>query len=147
MHHCAELPYQHVHLGASLQHAEPPRPTLSFFPAAEVVRSADLLSYTAEEGVRFFGEGQLLASDSFPGQDRTKLCLASKVRCRAIRYCSLGFRPSQPEVQPVYQALLLRCIVRCNQHMLSLTEGPRGASLPHACGCLWEWCPRTTAPP
>ena len=46
---------------------------------AEVVRSADLLSYTAEEGVRFFGEGKLLASDSFPGQDRTKLCLASKV--------------------------------------------------------------------
>ncbi|GAB4822972.1 hypothetical protein N2152v2_010018 [Parachlorella kessleri] len=45
----------------------------------EVVRSADLLSYTAEEGVRFFGEGKLLASDSFPGQDRTKLCLASKV--------------------------------------------------------------------
>jgi len=44
-----------------------------------VVRSADLLSYTAEEGVRFFGEGKLLASDSFPGQDRTKLCLASKV--------------------------------------------------------------------
>ncbi|KAL4439898.1 hypothetical protein ABPG75_002899 [Micractinium tetrahymenae] len=52
-------------------------------PAAEalteVVRSADLISYTAEEGLRFFGQGQLLASDSFPGQDRTKLCMASKV--------------------------------------------------------------------
>ena len=45
----------------------------------EVIRSADLLSYTAEEGVRFFGEGKLLASDSFPGQDRTKLCLSQRV--------------------------------------------------------------------
>lgn len=45
-----------------------------------MIRSADLISYTAEAGLRFFGEGQLLASDSFPGQDRTKLCLASKVR-------------------------------------------------------------------
>ncbi|KAI7842762.1 hypothetical protein COHA_003510 [Chlorella ohadii] len=45
----------------------------------EVVRSADLISYTAEEGLRYFGEGKLLASDSFPGQDRTKLCMASKV--------------------------------------------------------------------
>lgn len=115
---------------------------------AEVVRSADLVSYTAEEGLRYFGEvrwlvcsctepitlgcmpytagegvrqfgeapkplctsgqvksriaavsescpvlrawlnrclaapplqGKLLASDSFPGQDRSKLCMASKV--------------------------------------------------------------------
>lgn len=45
----------------------------------EVVRSADLLSYTAEEAVRFFGEGKLLTSDSFPGQDRTKLAMASRV--------------------------------------------------------------------
>ncbi|EFN50637.1 hypothetical protein CHLNCDRAFT_37743, partial [Chlorella variabilis] len=45
----------------------------------EVIRSADLISYTAEEGVRFFGEGKMLTSDSFPGQDRTKLCLVSKV--------------------------------------------------------------------
>lgn len=108
-----------------------------------MVRSADLISYTAEEGLRYFGQvnhaahwrqagalrcrierrltlppvpnrpgtamlshpppppgiyfpapsfvepaspdpclylqGQLLASDSFPGQDRTKLCMASKV--------------------------------------------------------------------
>ncbi len=50
----------------------------------EVVRSADLLDYTAEEGVRFLGEGQLLASDSFPGQSRNKLALVSKVgsNCR-----------------------------------------------------------------
>lgn len=49
----------------------------------EVVRSADLLDYTAEEGVRVLGEGQLLNSDSFPGQPRNKLCLVSKVRRNA----------------------------------------------------------------
>jgi glyceraldehyde-3-phosphate dehydrogenase (NADP+) len=45
----------------------------------EVVRSADLLSYTAEEGVRRLGEGKLLLPDSFPGAARSKLCLESKV--------------------------------------------------------------------
>ena len=45
----------------------------------EVIRSADLLSYTAEEAVRFFGEGKLMTSDSFPGQDRTKICMTSRV--------------------------------------------------------------------
>jgi len=45
----------------------------------EVVRSADLIDYTAEEGVRSLGEGQLLNSDSFPGQSRNKICLVSKV--------------------------------------------------------------------
>ncbi|PNW75884.1 hypothetical protein CHLRE_12g556600v5 [Chlamydomonas reinhardtii] len=45
----------------------------------EVVRSADLIDYTAEEGVRYLGEGQLLNSDSFPGNARNKLCLVSKV--------------------------------------------------------------------
>jgi hypothetical protein len=45
----------------------------------EVIRSADLLDYTAEEGVRVLGEGQLLTSDSFPGTPRNKLCLVSKV--------------------------------------------------------------------
>ena len=45
----------------------------------EVVRSADLIDYTAEEGVRLLGEGKLLMSDSFPGNSRNKLCLASKV--------------------------------------------------------------------
>ncbi len=45
----------------------------------EVIRSADFLSYTAEEALRFLGEGQLLVSDSFPGQDRNKLMLAQKV--------------------------------------------------------------------
>ncbi|KAL5708192.1 glyceraldehyde-3-phosphate dehydrogenase (NADP(+)) [Ranunculus cassubicifolius] len=41
----------------------------------EVVRSGDLISYCAEEGVRLLGQGQFLTSDSFPGNDRTKYCL------------------------------------------------------------------------
>lgn len=45
----------------------------------EVIRSGDLIAYTAEEGVRYLGEGGLLLPDSFPGADRTKLCLVSKV--------------------------------------------------------------------
>ncbi|XP_074559323.1 NADP-dependent glyceraldehyde-3-phosphate dehydrogenase-like [Curcuma longa] len=45
----------------------------------EVVRSGDLLSYTAEEGVRVLGEGKLLLSDSFPGNERNKYCLSSKI--------------------------------------------------------------------
>ncbi|EFJ24379.1 hypothetical protein SELMODRAFT_270375 [Selaginella moellendorffii] len=46
---------------------------------SEVVRSGDLISYTAEEGVRILAEGKFLVSDSFPGNDRTKLCLTSKI--------------------------------------------------------------------
>eukprot|EP00884_Botryococcus_braunii_P015218 jgi/Botrbrau1/237/Bobra.0022s0213.1 len=45
----------------------------------EVIRSGDLIAYTAEEAVRYLGEGGLLLPDSFPGADRTKLCLVSKV--------------------------------------------------------------------
>ncbi|KAK9785957.1 hypothetical protein WJX73_004652 [Symbiochloris irregularis] len=45
----------------------------------EVVRSGDLIGYTAEQGVRSLGEGKLLVSDSFPGQDRSKLCFVSKL--------------------------------------------------------------------
>ncbi|XP_061990458.1 NADP-dependent glyceraldehyde-3-phosphate dehydrogenase [Rosa rugosa] len=45
----------------------------------EVVRSGDLISYTAEEGVRILGEGKFLLSDSFPGNERTKYCLTSKI--------------------------------------------------------------------
>lgn len=45
----------------------------------EVVRSADLLEYCAEEGVRRLGKGDLHLSDAFPGADRTKLCLAQRV--------------------------------------------------------------------
>lgn len=45
----------------------------------KVVRSGDLISYTAEEGVRTLGQGKFLVSDSFPGNERTKYCLTSKV--------------------------------------------------------------------
>lgn len=51
----------------------------------EVVRSGDLISYTAEEGVRTLGAGKLLNSDSFPGQDRTKMCLVQKVQLKQDR--------------------------------------------------------------
>jgi hypothetical protein len=34
---------------------------------------------TTEEAVRYLGQGDMLLSDSFPGQDRNKLCLSSKV--------------------------------------------------------------------
>ena len=44
----------------------------------EVVRSADLIDYAAEEGVRALGVGTLLHG-LFPGAARDKLCLASKV--------------------------------------------------------------------
>ncbi|KAF7139005.1 hypothetical protein RHSIM_Rhsim07G0164200 [Rhododendron simsii] len=45
----------------------------------EAVRSGDLVSYCAEEGVRILGEGKFLVSDSFPGNERTKYCLTSKI--------------------------------------------------------------------
>ena len=55
-------------------------------------RSGDLVSYTAEEGVRILGEGKLLVSDSFPGNERNKYCLSSKV-CVAL-LDSVDFRLS-----------------------------------------------------
>lgn len=45
----------------------------------EVVRSGDLLSYTAEEGIRILSEGKFLVSDPFPGNERNKYCLSSKI--------------------------------------------------------------------
>ncbi|KAG5529987.1 hypothetical protein RHGRI_030378 [Rhododendron griersonianum] len=45
----------------------------------EIVRSGDLVSYCAEEGVRILGEGKFLVFDSFPGNERTKYCLTSKI--------------------------------------------------------------------
>ena len=52
----------------------------------KVVRSGDLVSYTAEEGVRILGEGKFLVSDSFPGNERTKYCLTSKVKFSFLTY-------------------------------------------------------------
>ncbi len=45
----------------------------------QVVRSADLVSYAAEEGIRILSQGRFCVSDCFPGNGRNKLCLASKV--------------------------------------------------------------------
>ncbi|EEF31608.1 NADP-dependent glyceraldehyde-3-phosphate dehydrogenase, putative [Ricinus communis] len=45
---------------------------------SEVVRSRDLISYTAEEGVRILGEGKFLVSHSFPGNERTRYWFTSK---------------------------------------------------------------------
>ncbi|KAH7436432.1 hypothetical protein KP509_05G020000 [Ceratopteris richardii] len=45
----------------------------------EVIRSADFVDYTAEEGIRILSEGKLLLPDSFPGNERNKLCLSSRV--------------------------------------------------------------------
>ena len=62
----------------------------------KVVRSGDLVSYCAEEGVRILGEGKFLVSDSFPGNERTKYCLTSKVittgitMIYALRFSLLG---------------------------------------------------------
>jgi glyceraldehyde-3-phosphate dehydrogenase (NADP+) len=59
----------------------------------EVIRSADLIDYTAEEGVRVLGEGKMLTSDSFPGHTRNKICLVSKARQslgQAGTSCKLG---------------------------------------------------------
>lgn len=54
----------------------------------KVVRSGDLVSYCAEEGVRILGEGKFLVSDSFPGNERTKYCLTSKVN--RVSFVKLG---------------------------------------------------------
>ncbi|CAK9199166.1 unnamed protein product [Sphagnum jensenii] len=45
----------------------------------EVVRSGDLVAYAAEEGIRILAEGKFLVSDPFPGNDRNKYCLSSKI--------------------------------------------------------------------
>ena len=47
--------------------------------ATEVLRSADLISYTAEEGVRRLGEGRAMLADSFPGAARSKMSIETRV--------------------------------------------------------------------
>lgn len=77
LHNVAKIMRQHAQPIADALVREVAKPAKDAL--AEVIRSADLLSYTAEEGVRFFGEGQVLASDSFPGQERTKLAITARV--------------------------------------------------------------------
>ncbi|KAG4962798.1 hypothetical protein JHK85_040243 [Glycine max] len=43
------------------------------------LKSGDLVSYCAEEGVGILGEGEFLISDGFRGNERTKYCLTSKI--------------------------------------------------------------------
>ena len=45
----------------------------------EAKRSADLIEYAAEEGCRSLAKGDMITSDSFPGAERDKLCMAHKV--------------------------------------------------------------------
>eukprot|EP00871_Galdieria_phlegrea_P004759 jgi/Galph1/5284/GphlegSOOS_G3917.1 len=44
---------------------------------SEVLRTADLIDYVAEEGIR--QQGKIFYSDSFPSQKRNQLCLAHRV--------------------------------------------------------------------
>jgi glyceraldehyde-3-phosphate dehydrogenase (NADP+) len=78
LHKAAALMREHAQPMADCLVKEVAKPKKDSY--TEVVRSADLIDYTAEEGLRSLGEGQLLNSDSFPGQQRNKLCLVSKVR-------------------------------------------------------------------
>ena len=78
----------------------------------KVIRSADLIDYTAEEGIRILSEGKFLVSDSFPGNDRNKLCLSSRVReimLRTIRHHSmLYFSQANTEKYYISQDTLRR---------------------------------------
>ncbi|PIA45784.1 hypothetical protein AQUCO_01600195v1 [Aquilegia coerulea] len=55
------------------------KPAVKGATRSEVVRSGDLVSYCAEEGVRVLAEGSFLTSDSFPGNERSKFCMVSKI--------------------------------------------------------------------
>ena len=90
----------------------------------------------AEEGVRYFGEGQMLASDSFPGQDRTKLCLASKVPLGVV----LAIPPFNYPVN-----LAVRCVrggagcVVCSAVCVAVCAGCAGCGMCSARGVV-RWC-------
>lgn len=45
----------------------------------EVVRSAELVSYAAEEGIRILSVGRFCMPDCFPENGRNKFCMASKI--------------------------------------------------------------------
>ena len=77
LHEAARLMRQHWSPVADALVAEIAKPAKD--AKTEVIRSADLVDYTAEEGVRLLGQGKLLHSDSFPGAERNKLCMVNKV--------------------------------------------------------------------
>jgi glyceraldehyde-3-phosphate dehydrogenase (NADP+) len=73
------FPFSRLNLNMHINHKKGVIYLIFLFEWMKVVRSGDLISYTAEEGVRILGEGKFLVSDSFPGNERTKYCLTSKV--------------------------------------------------------------------
>ncbi|KAJ8450429.1 hypothetical protein Cgig2_002114 [Carnegiea gigantea] len=77
LHKAAAILKEHKHPIAECLVKEIAKPAKD--AVSEVVRSGDLVSYCAEEGVRILGEGKFLVSDSFPGNERTKYCLTSKI--------------------------------------------------------------------
>lgn len=77
LHKAAALMRDHAAPVAAALVAEVAKPAKDAL--TEVVRSADLVAYTAEEGVRRLGEGRMLLPDSFPGAARSKLCLEAKI--------------------------------------------------------------------
>ena len=73
-----------------------------------MVRSGDLISYTAEEGIRILAEGKFLVSDPFPGNDRNKYCLSSKVLQNTS--CLSQFKPENVHlVTRKYVGLYIMC--------------------------------------
>ncbi|KAL9377000.1 hypothetical protein Peur_031120 [Populus x canadensis] len=73
------FPFSRLNLNMHINHKKGVIYLIFLFEWMKVVRSGDLISYTAEEGVRILGEGKFLVSDSFPGNERTKYCLTSKI--------------------------------------------------------------------
>nr|XP_034895500.1 NADP-dependent glyceraldehyde-3-phosphate dehydrogenase isoform X1 [Populus alba] len=73
------FPFSRLSLNMHINHKKGVIYLIFLFEWMKVVRSGDLISYTAEEGVRILGEGKFLVSDSFPGNERTKYCLTSKI--------------------------------------------------------------------
>ena len=78
------------------------------------VHNLRLAPNTTEEAVRYLGAGDMLLSDSFPGQDRNKLCLSSKVPLGVV----LCIPPFNCESPPL-------C---CDPSVLKQPVAPRDAS-------------------
>jgi glyceraldehyde-3-phosphate dehydrogenase (NADP+) len=77
LHKAAALMREHAAPMAAALVAEVAKPAKD--AATEVLRSADLISFTAEEGVRRLGEGRALLADSFPGAARSKVSIETRV--------------------------------------------------------------------
>lgn len=98
-----------------------------------MIRSAELMEYTAEEGVRFFARNTMLLSDAFPNTDRTKICLESKVPLGVV-LCIPPFNyPLNLAVSKIGPALMAGNTVV----MKAPTQGAdhRSGTISGACGC------------